>query len=60
MAEGSSDVTVLAQLHREAAELLSVERKRPVGALWEDEAGEIADDLVRAVRRGRRRCRACR
>jgi len=49
MAEGSSDITVLAQLHHNAAELLSVEGET-VGALWEDEAGKAANDLFVRIR----------
>jgi ATP-dependent helicase/nuclease subunit B len=49
MAEGSSDLTVLAQLHRNAAELLSMEGET-VGALWEDEAGKAASDLFERIR----------
>jgi len=48
MADGSADLTVLAQLHRNAADLLSMERET-VGALWEDEAGQAASALFERI-----------
>ena len=48
MAEGAHDITVLARLHREAAELLSMEGEA-VGALWDDDAGTAAHDLFDRV-----------
>jgi ATP-dependent helicase/nuclease subunit B len=48
MADGSHDVTVLARLHREAAELLSMEGES-VAALWEDDAGQAANDLFERI-----------
>lgn len=48
MAEGRHDVTVLARLHREAAELISMEDKRE-GAIWDDDAGKAADALFERI-----------
>ncbi|MDZ4866288.1 MAG: double-strand break repair protein AddB [Alphaproteobacteria bacterium] len=48
MTEGRHDVTVLAQRHREAAELLSMD-EASVAELWTGDAGEIADGLFTRV-----------